>query len=67
MIIRRKTRQAGHLPCMPENRNAHTISVRNPELKDNFDDICVDERTVLKWILEKHGERVRSQFIRISI
>jgi hypothetical protein len=55
------------LPCMPENRNAHTISVRNPELKDNFDDICVDERTVLKWILEKHGERVRSQFIRISI
>ena len=55
------------MACMSENRNAYRILVRKPETKNNFDDLRVDDRTLLIWILKKHDERASIRFIRISI
>jgi len=52
---------------MSENRNAYRILVRKPESKNNFDDLRVDDGTVLIWILKKHDETARIRFIGISI
>jgi len=51
---------------MSEKRNAYRILVRKPESKNNFDDLRVDDRTVLIWILKKHDETASIRLIGIS-
>jgi hypothetical protein len=53
---------AGHVAHMGERRRAQTFSLENLKARDNSEDLGVDERIRLKWILRK-DERVWNGFI----
>jgi len=42
-------------PGMEDMGNVYNISVGKPEGKDNSEDLSVDARKILEWILGKHG------------
>jgi len=42
-----------HVARMGENRNTHRFGWGNLKGKDYFEDVGVDGRTILKWILKK--------------
>jgi len=46
---------AGHVGRISEFRNAYNMLGRKPEGKgrDNFKDLRIDGRIILKWILDK--------------
>jgi hypothetical protein len=46
-------RQARHIACMGEMRNAYKILVRRPEGRDHLEDLGIDGRISLEWILGK--------------
>jgi len=43
----------GHMPCMWKNRNVYRIWFGVLNLRDHLEDLGVDERIILKWILKK--------------
>jgi len=43
----------GHVAHMAETRNAYKIWVRNPEGRDQSEDLDVDGKIILEWILWK--------------
>jgi len=52
-IISRRVRWMGHVSGMGERRGAYTGLVGKPELKNHLENISIDGRLVLKWILKK--------------
>jgi hypothetical protein len=53
MIKSRRTRWAKHVARMGEMRNAYNIFLENVKGKDHSEDIGLDERIILEWILGK--------------
>jgi hypothetical protein len=53
VIKSRRPRQAGHVARMGESRGAYRVLVGKPERKKTLEDRGVDERKILKKILEK--------------
>jgi hypothetical protein len=53
MIKARRMRWAGHVARMGEVRGAYNILVGRPEGGDHWEDLGVDGRTTLIWILGK--------------
>jgi hypothetical protein len=43
---------------MREIRNAYEISIGKPEGRDHSEDLCMDKRMILKWILGARSGRV---------
>jgi hypothetical protein len=60
MIIRviksRRMKWTGHVARTREMRNVVNILVATPEVKNKLEELDVDERIILEWILEKWGE-----------
>jgi hypothetical protein len=52
---------------MGETRNAHTILVGKPEGKRHSEELGVDGRIILKWILRKLGWKLWTGFIWLRI
>jgi hypothetical protein len=46
-------RWAWHLACTGKMRNAYNILVGKPERNRTFEELGVDERIILEWILGK--------------
>jgi hypothetical protein len=46
-------RWAGHVAGMGEMRSAYSILVGKPEGRDHLEDIFVDGKIILEWILGK--------------
>jgi hypothetical protein len=49
----RRMRWEGHVVHMGEMKNEYKILVENLNARDHLEDIGVDGRIILKWILEK--------------
>jgi len=43
----------GHIACIGETRSAYRILVGKPEERDHLEDLGVDGRITLEWILDK--------------
>jgi hypothetical protein len=67
MIESRRMKWAGHVARMGEMRNAFCILVGKPERKNHSDDVGVDGRIILKWMLGKWGLGVWLRFIWLRI
>jgi hypothetical protein len=46
-------RLAGHVAYIERMRNAYSILVGNPEGKNHTEDLGVDRRIILEWVLGK--------------
>jgi hypothetical protein len=53
MIKSRRTRWAGNVARMGEKRNTYMILMGKPEGKRPPEDQEIDERIILKWILDR--------------
>jgi hypothetical protein len=53
VIKARKVRWAGHVARMGEVRGAYNILVGKPEGRDHWEDLGVDGKITLNWILGK--------------
>jgi hypothetical protein len=53
----RRMRWAGYVARMAEMRNAYSILNGKPEAKDHLEDLAVDGKIILQWILGKKGGR----------
>ena len=52
VIKSRSVREAGHLERMTTMINTYRASVRHPEVRDQLEDLGVDETIILEWILK---------------
>jgi hypothetical protein len=52
---------------MGEMRNAQRVLIRNPQVSDHSEDLGVDERAILEWVLERQGEKMWSGCIGLRI
>jgi hypothetical protein len=55
-------RWVGNVACMEEMRNAHNFLSKSQRGADHSEDLGVEERIVLKWMLEKQGGKVWTGF-----
>jgi hypothetical protein len=53
MIKSRRMRWAWHVARMEEKRNVYRILVGSQKVRERWEDLEVDEGTILKWILER--------------
>jgi hypothetical protein len=53
MIKSTRMRRVGHVECMRKVKNGYKISVENLKGRDHLEDLGVDGRIILDWILEK--------------
>jgi hypothetical protein len=53
VIKSRRMRWVRYVAHMGKMRNAHKIIVRKPEGKEHLEDLGVDVRIILEWILGK--------------
>lgn len=51
------------MTCAEEMRKSYTVSVEKSKVKCCLEDLDVNGRVVLKWILKKRGGRGRNRFI----
>jgi hypothetical protein len=58
MIKSRRMRAIGHVAHMGKMRNVYKISVENCKGKSYSEDLGVDGRIILKWILGTQGYRM---------
>jgi hypothetical protein len=58
VIKSRKMRRAGHVACMGEVRNAYNILVGKSEEKNHSEDLGVDGKIILEWILGTYCGKV---------
>jgi hypothetical protein len=56
-------RWMGHIARIREMSNSYTIFGRIPEGKNHLRDLGVDERIILKWILEKWYMKIFTRLI----
>jgi hypothetical protein len=65
VIKSRRLRWTGHVACM--RRDGYRVLVGNPKEGDHLEDIGIDGRILLKWILEMwNGARTGSILLRIG-
>jgi hypothetical protein len=57
VIISRRLHWMGHVVCMGELRNPHRILAENVNGRDNMEDLHVDGRILLEWIVGKRVEK----------
>jgi hypothetical protein len=55
VVKARRMRWAGHVAHLGEVRGAYNILVGKPEGRNHWEDIGVDGRITLRWILGKQG------------
>jgi hypothetical protein len=58
ILLEWRMRRAGHVVRLGEMRNANKILVGKPERKNHSEDLGVDGRIILKWILRQWFWRV---------
>jgi hypothetical protein len=58
---------ARHIACMEEMGNAYSILVGKPEGKRHLQDLGIDGRVILEWILGKQFEKVWSRIMWLRI
>jgi hypothetical protein len=51
----RRVDLAGHVACMGEMRNAYRIVVENQKGRDHLEDLGIDGKIILEWILWETG------------
>jgi hypothetical protein len=64
---RRLWRWVDDVACMKEMRNAYKILVGKPEGKDHEEDLGMDGRIILEWILGRVGNLCGTRFICLRI
>jgi len=52
MMKRRTTRWAGHVASKTQTRNPTVLKRRNLKETDNLEDLDVDGRVMLKWVVK---------------
>jgi hypothetical protein len=63
VIKSRRMTLAGHVARVGEMRNAYNFWLENLTGRDHSEDLGVDERIILEWILQKYGGRLWTAFI----
>jgi hypothetical protein len=63
VIKSRGKRWVGHVVRMGEIRNAYRLFGTKSEGKNQVEELYVDGRIILDWILEKYGGKVWAGFI----
>jgi hypothetical protein len=58
---------AGHVTRREGMRNANSCFVGKPEGKRPLEDLGVDEKIILEWVLGKQGGKVWARFIWLRI
>jgi hypothetical protein len=64
---RRMMRWSGHVVCMLDLRNVYRILVGKLKGRNCLEDLGVDGRIILKWIIRKQGWMVWIRFIWLLI
>jgi hypothetical protein len=62
VIKSRSIRWEGHVTGIREMKNRYRILVRKPKATGNLGNLGVDERIILKLILNEHGVGVWTRF-----
>jgi hypothetical protein len=58
---------AGHVARIGEMRNAYKMLVGNLKGGDHLEELSVDGKTLLEWMLEKYVEKVLIGFVWLRI
>jgi hypothetical protein len=66
-IKSRRMSWAEHVACMGEARNAYNILVGNLKDRGHLEDLNVDRRIILEWILETQDGKLWTGFIWVRI
>lgn len=56
-------RLPGNMARMGENRSIYNFLVGKPEEKNHLEDLLVDDKTILKLILQKCHEKLWTKFV----
>jgi hypothetical protein len=54
-VIKWRMRWAENVACMEEKRKAYRVLMGKPEVRDCLEDMGINGRIILKWILKKIG------------
>jgi len=50
-------RRAGHVARMGKMRNSYKILSKSLKVRDHWEDLGVDDKIILEWILGKEGRK----------
>jgi len=56
-VIKLRMRWMGHVACLGDMRNAYKIFVGKPEGMNHLEDVNIDGKIILKWILKNMVRR----------